>query len=99
MTPYSLRVWIPTESLGRLRLPKRTRYRDGWLLFGWSTGRQAVIATLVDATGLPKRFANRHAVLRAARWLGAAFCHHLTRENKYQAGENPGNAAQIQVAT
>ena len=99
MTPPSLRLWIPADSLGRLRLPKRTRYRDGWMAFGWNQTRDAVMATLVDATGMPKRFANRQAVLRAAKWLGVAFCHHLKRENKYQAGESTGNVQQIRVAT
>ena len=99
MTPWGVRVELPLEHLGRLRLPRqRMRFRDGWVRLGLNADKTRLVCTLVDREDrvLPAN-GQLQAYSKSYR-MGLAVELFLTKFNKYQAGESVGDPRQIRMA-
>ena len=100
MIGWGVRVEIPLEDLGRVRLPTaRMHYRDGWVRVGLDPTRAFVVATLEDREGHalaePTVLSARIKALR----MGRAIAVRLMEHNRYDPGERPGRREQVLVAT
>ena len=96
---FAIRVLIPHESLGRLRVPSwRFRMKDGWLRFGQHLRSQDIVVTLEDREGHEIRVKSMIEVRAVARRVGFAACIALMKHNTYEPGEHPGDARQIRIA-
>ena len=100
MNGWCVRARIPLEDLGRLKLPHyRIRYRNGWVRTAPSKDQRSIVATLEDKEG---RLIPAPTLLDAcakASVMGKAVAYHLMKHNRYEAGEQVGDASKIVMAT
>lgn len=95
---WTARVDIPLDDLGRIRIPLRIRYRDGWVRLGLDSRKTHLIATLVDRDDFALSFSTQTEACAKAALMGKVICHHLMKHNRYEPGESVGNRELVQMA-
>lgn len=99
MNGWCIRARIPLEDLGRLKLPHyRIRYRGGWVRTAPSTDKRSIVATLEDKEGRLVPAPTFIDACARASTMGKAIAYHLMKHNRYEAGEEVGDASKILVA-